>query len=309
MPGASEATIPLIFEEGPFIGQPYTAGAVKIRLVAFSAATAYAPLTVNSAVGFGAGAGAPNLPGGVAVLDALNPTLTLQAPNALAQPGRFGNGLEDLWGIARVAGIFDGHQGYRLFSPGVAGTEITIMFYGGQDFYVQQTGASEQTIDGAGLRADWYIENIAPGFTPFDPSGGPSTPARGAATYPTVTDGTPALSTVTIPNFLHPDGVLGGAAAEYEVVVGPNGSRVGRGNFSVVPGSGPCAAQFAVGMTWLFEDNTFGAPPFGWSAKGNDSDPIYGAVVPEPGVMALALAGMLVIGGSVRKRERVTSDA
>ena len=287
-PPTAVALIFLAYETGPLTGTLFLGGPIKIRLDGVTASTSYAPLPTGSAVGFGLGGTAPNITTGVGTLDAL--AGQSQAPNAFTN-ATLGNQLEDLWGIARVSLITDENSGSTVWSPSVKNREITIMFYGGQDFYLQQTTGTVQTIAGVGLRADWYVDTA---FN-FTAAGGPNpTPPRTGNTYPTATDGQLALTVVSVPGPF-PSGAPVGT--EYGMQVGATGTT-GTGYFSPVPGSGPDAGLFAANARWDFATNP---GSLGWSGSVHDTDPIFANVLPEPAATSIVLAGLLPMLGSRRR--------
>ena len=255
-------------------------GDLVFKLFNFDEGTLYQTLPLDSA------AGATDDPAtGAPLLDAIT---TQQAGNAHTL-APFGDRLEDSWGIAIVTQIYyAGDPVTPIWDSTIDQQQLTVIFYGAQDFFVQQTGVgpglqNSQTIASTGLKIDFYLQDASdPNFTSFNQLAGPSArPAdlAGAgksddASYPTVTDsngtthtlGAPVLTTVATPGFLRPAGTLGGAATELETTF--NGSSInssgnGAAFVSVAPTLGGTGTRNAA-----FDTDSFSAPHI----PGNTAD-------------------------------------
>jgi hypothetical protein len=307
LPLAAAHAVPLIYEEGPNYGQPFVAGPVTIKLTNFEVGTVYPNYAPGTGFGFGALGADASVCAGVTTLDGLatSPAGSLPlGPCTGVDPN--GPNREDSWGIAKVTRIEDVYSD-ALWTPAGKGQEITVLFYGEQDFYLEQVNADEQWIDGAGMRADLYSEPL-PTATAFNATGG--TGARTAAnTYPTVTDGTLILTTISVPGHIHQAGVAGGLATEFEARF--NGaSLTGDGEAFLSVTGGADAAQFnhdtfaplAAGLPTAdirVQFDTAPTPVADWLVTS--WGPIV-AQVPEPGSLALLVVGAAVL--AVRRRRR-----
>lgn len=287
---SANAQLVLTYEtttSGHAIGESFNAsgGEFVIKLFNFDMGTVYAPLAggVGSSVT------------GEAALDALP-----QAPATGALLG------EDSWGIAKVEGIFDSFGG-RIWSEAGKGQELTIMFYGAKDFFVQQTSASTQEIGSTGMQIDLYLQTIGgPGYTAYNPLLG-SSGRTGFSSYTTVTDGTLILSTISTPGFIYADGTFGGSATEFRSSFNAGSGGLGETYLDVTGGSmmnefntnsvssifNSGADLFAQFTTAIYRDN----PSSGtddWLVSSQD--PVTGnlAAIPEPSTYGLFAAGALV---------------
>jgi hypothetical protein len=269
-------------------------GALKIKIVALNNGAVYPSLGAAGTV-----------VSGEAAVDAI----AGQVPPAGGMPG------EDSWGVAKVTTITT-PAGDILWQDGDFDLQLTALFYGEVDFYVEQIDAANQRIGGTGLSFALY-EDSTVGGTPYDPS--PGSAARTALTaYTTVTDGTLVLSGVSVAGHIHMAGVAGGLATEFE----------SRYNTSSLTGDGDAFLQVTGGRdAALFDTDTFdpldGAYPkadlqLAWDtypalvgpdpgdSGGSDwlveaDDPIRGTYVPEPATLGLVAAGALAL---VRRRRR-----
>jgi hypothetical protein len=312
--------INFIYEDatsGHAIGSAFTGGGFRINLQNFDNGTVYPSPLPGGQVGFGAGGGAANVAAGIAALNAV--------PGQVGPTGGLGG--EDTWGIARILTITD-LAGAVIWSESGKNAQITAIFYGEQDFYVSQLAGGLQNIDGVGLRTDFYLQSkAAPGFTDYNPllgSGG----RIDQDSYQTVTDsngtlasaGVPFLTTVSVANFIHNTGVLGGLATEFNSTY--NASSGGQGQAYLRVTGGTDAAQFDTNTfvsafapgaerADLFAQFTTTAliPPntvADWLVRSND--PIAGFIpsgVPESGSSLLMLGlGLAFLAEGYRRRRQ-----
>lgn len=279
---------------GRAIGTPFTGGDFRINLQNFDMGSTYPDLAVGASVGFGQGGASANRAAGTAALNGIQ-----------VAPATGRVGAEDTWGIARILTITDA-AGAVIWSEPVKNAQITAMFYGEQDFYVQQLANGFQHINGVGLNVDFYFQSKAvPTYTAYNPLLG-SAGRTGLDTYTSVTDGQQFLRTTSTGGFLHPAGTLGGLTAEFLSVYNATSGGTGQTYLNVIGGTD--AAQF----------NTNGyVSPFGtgntadlfaaftttpttvsnWLVASND--PISGnlASVPDGGSTLLMLgAGLILLG-------------
>ncbi|HEX2852055.1 MAG TPA: PEP-CTERM sorting domain-containing protein [Opitutaceae bacterium] len=302
---------------GHAIGEAFTGGEFVIKYFNFDMGTVYSPLGApGTAAGFGQnGTGTQTVAGGTATLNGL--------PRAEAT-GDNPNGGEDSWGIAKVEGIFDSSGG-RIWSQDVKGQELTVMFYGAQDFYVQQVENGYQEINSAGLHVDLYLQSVGgPGYTAYNPllgSGG----RTGTNSYTTVTDGTMILSTVSTAGFMFNNGTFGGQATEFRTNFNAGSGGLGEAYLNVTGGSmasvfntnsvtSPVSlannpalradlfAQFTTDLTSVSD----------WLVSSQD--PVRGnliTAVPEPSTYGLiaagALAGIVALRRMKKRAQAVTS--
>lgn len=282
---------------GHAIGESFNAsgGEFVIKLFNFDMGTVYAPL---------AGGVGSSVTGEAAL-------------NALPQAGATGAiGAEDSWGIAKVEGIFDAFGG-RIWSESGKGAELTIMFYGAKDFFVEQTSVGSQEIGSTGMHIDLYLQAFGDaGFTSYNPLLG-SSGRTTASTYTTVTDGTLILSTVSTPGFIFAPGTFGGAATEFRSNFNAGSGGLGETYLDVTGGAmatsfdtngvssifNSGADLFAQFTTAIYRDN----PSSGtddWLVSSQD--PVVGhlAAVPEPSTYGLFAAGALFGLVAVRRMKK-----
>ena len=306
------------------------------KLVDFDNGSLYTPLPLNSAVGFGQGGASATLAAGTSALDGIT-TAQAGAAHAIApySGGVLTNtGLEDSWGIAAVTQIFRASDPLTPVwtagsGPGTDNQQLTLMFYGEQDFYVKQVAAGSQTTDGINLHVDFYLQDTSdPSFTSFSNAGPRPADIAGFthandASFPTVTDsngtlftaGVPVLQMVSTPGFINPDGTLGGSATEFETTFSGtalNGSGLGTSFLSVVGGTLASAYNtnaftdlylpgvVTADMSVQFTSTTAGAGPFLVSSQ----DPLRAVVIPEPASTLGGIACALPILGSFLSRRR-----
>jgi hypothetical protein len=299
----------------------------------------YAPL----AGGAGSTAGVTNNPAaGVAALDALPQIGATFAHNT----GPIGNGLEDSWGVAFVTQIFKASDPVTpVWSAGTDNQQLTIMFYGAQDFFLRQnangTLGPSFTTGSVGFNADFYLQDTGlGGFTSYNALAlGPGArPANtGAltkaedASFPTVTDsngtaftlGVPVLTTRATPGFLRGVGDLGGPATELETTFNGDaltGAGEGAAFVSVAPTLGGLGT-----LNGLWNNNSFLAPHIAgntadfqlqFTATTNNSgpwllnsqDPIRTQLIPEPTTALVGLGCMLpIFARQLGRRRKATA--
>ncbi len=296
------------------------------KLANFDEGTLYNSLPLNATIG------ASNNPAaGVPILDAAT---AIQAGGSLPT-GSFGNLKDDSWGIAVVTQIFNaGDLVNPIWDPIVDKQQLTIMFYGGQDFFLKQVGVGaglndSQTIDSVGWRADFYLENTLNPFTNFNQALGPAG-RLGGASYTSVTDSNlfpgPVLTTRSTAGFLRGAGDLGGPLTEVETTFNGdalNGAGAGAGFFSVAPTLGGVGALNAaydnngfiaphiVGNTadfsFQFTSTSAGAGPWLQSSQ----DPIRTSIVPPTSVPepATGLAALGCLVPMIGRRRRASVPA
>ena len=312
--------------------QNITPGDLVFKIADFDSGTLYNTqllngtlgTTNNPATGASALAGQLDSPGAVFA----------QAAGAHAI-ATFGNNLEDSWGIATVTQIFNANNLVTpVWSSTIDNQQLTVMFYGSQDFFLKQVSIGggildSQTIDSVGLNVDLYLQDNANGsFTSFNQALGPAgRPADVAgltkandASYQTVTDsngttftlGVPVLTTKSTAGFLRALNDLGGPATEFETTFNgsaANGAGSGATFLSVTPTLGGVGTFNA-----LYDTNSFAAPHIagntadfsvqfttttqGTGASGwllSSQDPIRGRIIPEPTTGIMGLACMLPV--------------
>jgi hypothetical protein len=286
----------------------------------FDEGSLYTPQPVGTEVGT-----TNNPAAGATQLDGIT---ALQAANAQSI-SPFGNTLEDAWGIAFVTQIFSASDPVTpLWDATVDQQQLTVMFYGGQDFYLQQNAngalGSSQTINSVNYQFDFYLQNTTdPGFTSFNQLGGPAA-RTGAASYPTVTDGSLVLSAKSTAGFLRGVGSLGGPATEVEATFNGdalNGAGDGSAFLSVATtlgGTGSLNAAYnnndflaphIVGNTADFQIQFTTTTLFSgdWLVSSNDPmrTRLQSTSVPEPAT-GLAAIGCLVPLVARRRKARIS---
>jgi hypothetical protein len=302
-------------------GQAFS-GPFRINLQNFDNATIYPSVGApGSAAGFGAnGTGVQTVAGGINTLDgiqaagatgaALQPTTI----NGVNQPGS--SSVEDSWGIARILTITD-LDGGVVWSETGKNQQLTTMFYGAKDFYVNQLANGFQEIDAAGLHVDLYLQNkSAPGFTPYNPflgSGGRTSPS----TYASVTSGFKILSTVSTAGFINAAGTLGGLATEFSSIYNNTSGGTGQTYLSVTGGTDAAlfhtnfyASPFIPGVTadLLAQFTTvINNSTADWLVRSND--PVSGKFTPVPEPSTYGLAAVLALIGIVGFRRRQSKSA
>jgi hypothetical protein len=288
---------------GHNIGDAFVGGGFVIKLFNFDMGTVYAPLGVpGTAAGYGEnGTGTQTVAGGITTLNGLP-----QGAATGAEPG------EDSWGIAKVEGIFD-TAGGRIWSEAGKGQELTIMFYGAQDFYVQQESFGFQEINSVNFHVDLWLQNFSdPGYTAYNPSLG-SGGRNSLNSYDNVTDGTLLLSTVSAAGFLFADGTYGGQAAEFRSNFNAGSGGLGQSYLNVTGGS----------MAYNFDTNSVTSAFSGGNTADlfaafttdltdvsdwlvSSQDPVRGRfiAVPEPSTYGLIAAGALLGMVAMRRMKK-----
>jgi len=308
---STASAIPLIWLDGPQAGQAFGGGGIQIKAVNYDTGTLYNPLTVGTARGFGVspaiGATDVSVAGGEATLNAL--------------PGRpvlNGVGTEDSWGILKITDIqgtaSDGVL-HSLYNSVASPFELTAMFWGERDFYLNQVSAGSnlpgggQIIDGTSMRVDIYSGAVKD----FNQTPGPAGRST-VSTYPTATNGTLELSLLSTNGFINANGTLGGVPTEFE----SNTSNVGYAALNVIGGAsatqfdtnrigfqGSFGGGFQPGMgtqtstdIWFSFTSTQGVN--GWDVTSND--PMLAATIPVGGSTIVSLLGALACLAAVRRR-------
>jgi len=304
---------------GHAIGESFS-GPFRINLQNWDNGALYPNLgPTGTGMGYGQnGTGTQTVPGGIATLDAnqlVGATGAYSQPtviNGVAQPASNSN--EDSWGIARIVTITD-LFGAVVWSESVKNAQLTIMFYGEKDFYVNQLANGFQEIDGVGMHVDMYYQaKTDPGYTQYDPLGG-SGNRTGASTYNTVTDGTLILSAVSTSDFIHDTGVLGGRATEFASNFNSTSGGTGQMYMSVTGGTMGYAfdqngfvSPFGTGRTadlfGQFTTTVNGFPTVTFDWLGRSNDPVTGGFQPVPEPSTYGLAGAALLSGMVALRRR-----
>lgn len=251
---ATFGAISLIYEEGPNAGQAYNdfGGLLTFKVTDFDIGTLYAPGSSAGYEGLPAPFDAGGVAAGVAAMDALgasHPTAQALGPN----PGLNG-GLEDTWGIARITRIQD-IFGNAVWTPAAKGHELSVLFYGEQDFHIEPiidpisglyTG--NDRINGINFHLDMY--NCPLGS--FDASVGAGARLPGNI-FPGINDAGQLLelAMVSLPGFINGPGSGGGLASEFE----------SRFNFTSLAGDGETWLELTGGDSqWRFDGDLWGVP-------------------------------------------------
>lgn len=292
------------------MGQVYNGG-FTIKLQGVDMGSLYS-LPTGTSAGFGQGGSSASVAAGITALDAID----VGATGAI--------GSEDSWGIARIEGIFadDSFQS-RVWSSAGKNQELTILFYGEQDYYVSQRDPQTFLTNGVGLRADFYLQSTGAGYTPYNVALGAG--GRTAFNqYMGVTDGTMVLSTVSTAGFLNAPGINGGTAAEFASLFNST-SLIGEGStyLSIVGGTDAAkyntnsyVSSFLTTTADLKASFTTKPPSGAASAAGwlvDVNDPIVGLTantpVPEPSTYGLIGAAALLGIAAYRRRSMKRAQA
>ena len=305
------------------------------KIANFDNGSLYNPLVVGGTAGSANVAAGDNvaLNAGVTALDAI----TASQAGAFHSIGAFGDTKEDSWGIAIVTQIFKSSDPVTPIwqsgsGPGTDNQQLTIMFYGEQDFFTRQTALNESLVNGVGLNADMYLQDVG---NPFFTSFAGSLPGPGArpadiagfsqandASYPTVTDsngtvftaGVPVLRTRSTAGFINGPGVNGGVATEFESTFNGNavnGFGQGSSFLDVVGGSlasiyntnsfvSPYIANKFADFSIQFTTTTAGSADWLVSSQ----DPLRTVAIPEPATVLAGLGCMAPILSSLLGRRR-----
>jgi len=312
------SAIPLVWgNDAPLAqrGTAFTGGAIQIKAVNYDTGTLYNTIPIGTSIGYSGSPGA-GVAGG---------ETTLNGPGVVSRPIQNGNpvGTEDSWGILRITNIqataSDGVL-RDIYNSGVANFELTAMFWGVRDFYLNQVSAGSglpgggQIIDGTGLRVDIYSDPSKN----FNQTAGPAG-RGGVSTYATATDGTLELSLGSTPGFINANGTLGGAATEFE----SNTANVGYAALNVLGGAsssqfntnaigfgGSSGGSFLPGVAgqtstdiWFSFTSTQGVN--GWDITSND--PMLANIspgVPDAGSTVLMFGFGLVLVAEAYRRHR-----
>ena len=306
----AQAQLQLTYETGPNMGQVYNGG-FTIKLQGVDMGSLY-NLPVGTSAGFGQGGTSASVAAGVTALDAIDVGAT----------GSIGS--EDSWGIARIEGIFaDDSFNSRVWSPAGKNQELTIFFYGEQDYYVSQKDPQTFLTNGVNLRADFYLQSTtAPGYTPFNVALG-AAGRTSFSQYTGITDGALVLSTVSTAGFLNAPGVNGGTAAEFATLFN-DVSLIGEGSTYLSIVGGTDAAKYNtdsyvsafLNTTADLKASFTTAPPSGAAAAAgwlvDFNDPIVGltgSAVPEPSTYGLMGAAALLGIAAYRRRAMKRAQA
>ncbi len=291
---------------GNAIGDAFS-GQFRINLQNFDMGSLYPSLGApGTAAGYGAnGTGTQTVAGGISTLNGIQ---TSGSTGAIGE--------EDTWGIARILSITD-LAGSVVWSEAGKNQQLTVMFYGEQDFYVNQLANGFQEINGVGLHVDIYLQNMDdPLFTQYNPlagSGGRSSLDE----YATVTDGWNILRTRSVAGFLHDDGTLGGLDAEFSSIFNASSGGTGQMYLDVIGGTdaalfdqnaytstfvdGRTADMFAQFTTTVLTPGSVGD----WLVRSNDPvTGIYASPIPEPSTYGLIAASVLAGAMLYRRRQR-----
>jgi len=260
--------INLAYEQGPNIGQGVAAGTVlSFKISNWDVGTNYA--VPVAPIGYSGGpTGPPGPPVGppyaptdsenVLGVIPVNAAALGPVPGALATTTRY-PGAEDLWGIAKVNVIKDSATGFNVWTEAVKQQELTAIFYGEQDIFIESlgtgAGGNDIRIDGVNLRVDLYSKPYVAANV-LDPSGGTAvrTPAN---TYPGVNQSgeTLELSMVSLPGYINGVGQGAGLATEFE----------SRFNFTSLTGEGDCFLEILGGASRSLFDGDFWGVADSWA--------------------------------------------
>jgi hypothetical protein len=278
--------------DGPLAGQPFAGGPIEIKAFNHDTGTLYNQQPTGTV-----------LTG--AALDA-----------QVSRPALNGMG-SDSWGILKITEVYSkiGSQQYAIYSHLSNNYELTGMFWGIQDTYLNQVSAGSglpgggQVIDGTGMMVHIYSDP-SKNFS-SDPNGGLNGPSdrTGISTFPTVTDGQLELILQSTNGFINAAGTFGGVATEFEsntAAVGYaalnvlGGASAAQFNTNAVGFKGSYGADFLPGVgTQTSTDIWFAFTSIqgeaGWDIKSNDPmiAVLSGPSVPDSGSTLIMLTGGL----------------
>lgn len=312
--------IPLTWVDGPQAGQAFQGGAIVIKAVNYDTGSLYNGITVGTSIGYSGSPGA-GVAAGVTALNADQARGELGPSGANYGPASG----EDNWGILNITQILatasDGVL-HTIYSPLADPFELTGIFYGEQDYYLNQVTAGSgsafagQIIDGTGFGLNIYEDPSKN----FSQTAGPNG-RTGQSAYTTATDGTLVLSLLSTPGFINANGTNGGSATEFESntgntgyaalnVVGGDAATVAQFNTNDIGFGGSFGAGFTPGIagqtsTDVYLSFTSTQGTNGWDVTSND--PLLADVmtpVPEPSTYGIFGAAALAGVAAIRRRKQ-----
>lgn len=235
--------------------------------------------------------------------------------NSKSQTGPL-NGVapEDSWGIFKLTDIYNADQSVRYWSEATSTQEVTGIFWGERDTYLDQTrtgGPSTitQEIHGVGLNAAFFLGTPV---NNFNFTGGPAATgsrAGGDPVYPTATDGTLIWTFTSVPGWNSDFPGDEFFTTFRPNLTGPTSTSANGGFFgaaTAVPvlGTGiwnnllnPDAIAPGVAARFDFTGNPGN---HNWLVRSND--PVQVDVIPEPVTMLGLFLGVSGLGGYIRRR-------
>jgi len=236
-----------------------------------------------------------------AAITAIDAVPQTTVANSNFQPG------EDAWGIFSISEIILTSTGARLWSAAVAPYEITGMFWGEQDTYLNIANPTTQDIHGVNFKIAFWADD-----TPdFNATPGPGA-RTGASAYPTVSDGILLWTLNGFPGSADANFPLDEFLTTFNPAAGPGAPNVGNGKVDVDfgrndAGLGPINGMFTVntGSDASIKFTGTSPVPGGSFDKWlvNSHDPLVAnvAAVPEP---SLAVGAVLFAGLVGLRRRR-----
>lgn len=315
----AHAQLNLSYEEdfGTNMAGDAFAGQFRINLQNFDMAALYAPMGApGTAAGYGEnGTGPQTVEGGINTLNGMQASGATGAQptptyiDGVAQPAS--TGMDDIWGIARIISITD-LDGGVVWSEAVKNQQLTVMFYGGKDFYVNQLANGFQEYNSVGLGVDLWLQNTNEvGFTAYNPFLG-SAGRTGINSYTSVTDGAMVLSTISTGGFIHDDGTLGGLATEFSSVFNSTAGGTGQMYLNITGGTEAdkfdtnlFTSPYVPGATAdLFAQFTTvpNTSTGDWLVRSND--PVTGGFTPVPEPSTYGMVAALSLMGITALRRR-----